>query len=234
MTTEAVIVNIKNLLNKLDSKDYDNIENWQIVNAFNIAQILWVRRQFHGNNLMREGDEASLIRIDDLQILVKKQKLSFVDKGSFIQTYPLPSDYLFFKRLDLDAESKCCSKDKTMIAYMVKESDVNLALANSLYKPSFEWGETIFTISEGRLKIFKEDDVKFKNVYLTYYRYPKRISLQNTFDIETGSVSTISQNPEWKDDICYLIIHEAAKLLSMGLEHINAIMLNNNVEQVNN
>ena len=61
-------------LNKLASNDYDNIECWQIIEAFNKAQIEWCRRQLHGNNMYKEGDEMHLRRrIDDLQLLLTNQ-----------------------------------------------------------------------------------------------------------------------------------------------------------------
>ncbi len=52
MTNAALQLKIKQRLNKLASNDYDNIECWQIVEAFNKAQVEWVRRQLHGNNLL--------------------------------------------------------------------------------------------------------------------------------------------------------------------------------------
>ncbi len=69
MLNETLRIKIKQRLNKLSSNDYDNIENWQFIEAFNKAQIEWVRRQLHGNNIYNVGDELSKRRVDDLQIL---------------------------------------------------------------------------------------------------------------------------------------------------------------------
>ena len=70
MNNNTLQLKIKQRLNKLDSNDYDNIEKWQIVEAFNKAQKDWCRRQLHGTNQKSEGDEQSIRRIDDLQILL--------------------------------------------------------------------------------------------------------------------------------------------------------------------
>ena len=51
MNNNTIQIKIKERLNKLDSLDYDNIECWQIVEAFNKTQIEWCRRQLHGGNL---------------------------------------------------------------------------------------------------------------------------------------------------------------------------------------
>lgn len=105
MLNSTITVKIKQRLNKLDSSDYDNIECWQIVEAFNKAQVEWSRRQLHGINLVKEGDEQSTRRKDDLQVLLNKNTITnLTDKG----------DYSFFKsswKLSSMEKSRCiCSK----------------------------------------------------------------------------------------------------------------------------
>ena len=70
MNNATLQLKLKQRLNKLDSQDYDNIEPWQMIEAFNKAQLEWCRRNLHGNNPYKEGDEGSKKRIDDLQILL--------------------------------------------------------------------------------------------------------------------------------------------------------------------
>ena len=59
MENSTLLLKLKQRLNKLDSQDYDNIECWQFVEAFNKAQIEWCRRNLHGGNMYKEGDELS-------------------------------------------------------------------------------------------------------------------------------------------------------------------------------
>ena len=56
MLNSAIVIKLKQRINKLDSQDYDNIECWQAVEAFNKAQVEWCRRQLHGLNVVKEGD----------------------------------------------------------------------------------------------------------------------------------------------------------------------------------
>ena len=70
MENSTLFIKLKQRLNKLDSNDYDNIECWQFIEAFNKAQIEWCRRNLHGGNMYKEGDELSKKRIDDLQPLL--------------------------------------------------------------------------------------------------------------------------------------------------------------------
>ena len=41
MLNSTIVIKVKQRINKLDSQDYDNLECWQIVEAFNKAQVEW-------------------------------------------------------------------------------------------------------------------------------------------------------------------------------------------------
>lgn len=43
MNNLAIILKIEQRLNKLSSNDYDNIQKWQIVEAFNKGTVDWCR-----------------------------------------------------------------------------------------------------------------------------------------------------------------------------------------------
>ena len=68
MNNNLLQIKIKQRLNKLASFDYDNIECWMIQEAFNKAQLEWVRRRLHGLNASREASEQSVTIVDDVQI----------------------------------------------------------------------------------------------------------------------------------------------------------------------
>ena len=109
MLNSTITIKIKQRLNKLDSQDYDNITCWQIVESFNKAQVEWSRRQLHGINLVKEGDEQSTRRKDDLQILMEKSQLPLADQDYYFSG-TLPVDYLQWKRVDVFANKGCCDK----------------------------------------------------------------------------------------------------------------------------
>ena len=111
MLNSTIEIKIKQRLNKLDSQDYDNIECWQIVEAFNKAQVEWVRRQLHGTNIFKEGDEGSTRRKDDLHILLETEDLSLTDK-EYYYFGNVPKEYLQWKRVDVYANKDCCKTKK--------------------------------------------------------------------------------------------------------------------------
>ena len=123
MNNTTLQVKVKQRLNKIDSQDYDNIQSWEIAEAFNKAQIEWVRRQLAGTNMRQEGDEMSKRRIDDLEILLKRERLFGVDvnyNGTFgyfessnfgvIYDPELGGDYLEFKKIECGGQQ--CFSDQ--------------------------------------------------------------------------------------------------------------------------
>ena len=117
MNNTTLQVKFKKRLNKIDSQDYDNIQSWEIAEAFNKAQIEWCRRQLSGTNMRQEGDEQSKRRIDDLSILLKSTQLTGADfiydeqfgyfqSSNFGNIYnpELGGDYLEFKRIECNSQ----------------------------------------------------------------------------------------------------------------------------------
>lgn len=230
MNVNLIPVKISQRLNKLSSNDYDNIECWQHVEAFNKAQRDWVRRQLHGGNQSREGDEETKRRIDDLQILLKDKPLSSIREGNKYVTEELPSDYLEYKRLDVTAKSDNCS-GKTMTSDLIPESNVNEYNNDWSLKPSFEWGETFHTLKGNKVNVYI-DDFKISSTTLVYYRQPKDISLDNCETITGEELGDV--DPEFKDDIVELIIDEAVSILASDIESNNQLVSSINRVTKNN
>lgn len=126
MNNNLLQLKLKQRLNKLSSMDYDNIEAWQMQEAFNKAQVEWVRRQVHGNNPTKEGDEQTRQRIDDLQILLKTYKLEGKMYPTYFEADLMPRDYMSFKRVSTLAVSECCPEERIMDIYLAEEADADL------------------------------------------------------------------------------------------------------------
>ena len=214
-------------LNKLASNDYDNIECWQIVEAFNKAQREWVRRQLHGSNQLREGDERSKKRIDDLQLLLTTLTLM----GETLQpwnncvAFDLPENYMEFKRVNTYGTSHCCQQPRALTVYLLETSDVDLALRDRLKSPSFEWAETFCTMQDNQVRIYHQSPESNKNVnepfelmpmgsQITYYRQPTEIQIDGCTDPVTGGISTGDVICEFKDDVAELIIDDAVAIIA--------------------
>ena len=219
MLNSTIAIKMKQRINKLDSQDYDNIECWQIVESFNKAQVEWSRRQLHGINVVKEGDEQSTRRKDDLQVLMVTQDLNLNVEDIYYNA-SLPTDYLQWKRVDVFAQKDCCNK-RRMTVYLAEEGNLSLLLRDKSKQPSFEWAETFATLISNGVHIYTNKEFNIDSAQLIYYRQPIKIQIQGCIDPYTSVASTVNVECEFKDDIIELIIDEAVSILAGDIESTN-------------
>jgi len=234
MNNQILRLKLKQRLNKLSSNDYDNLENWQIIEAFNKAQVEWVRRMLHGNNLYKEGDELSKRRIDDLQILLTELPLVGTSNDQYFQTtnFP-PANYLEYKRVSTNAVTDCCPEPRSMTVYLGEVANVDLYLRDPLKRPDFEWGETFLTILNNTIRIYLRE-FTLSNPVLTYYRQPRGIEFAGVLNPYTGVVSAVDVTSEFKDDIVEVILDDAAALIAGDIENFNQMQREQQSAERNN
>jgi hypothetical protein len=217
MTNALLQIKIKQRLNKLASLDFDNIECWQVQEAFNKAQIEWTRRQMYGLNIRKQGTEQSTGLIDDLRILMKSATVTHVDKTGYAES-TIPSDYLYYVRTDVFANSKCCPEPRRITVYEVEEANMGILLTSDTKGPSFEWAETLSTLVGDKLRVYTNDEFNITSVNLVYYRRPIDIMFAGCVDPNTGITITTNVICEFKDDIAEILVDEAAAILAGDIE----------------
>jgi hypothetical protein len=232
MQNSVLVIKVKQRLNKLDSQDYDNIECWQVVEAFNKAQVEWVRRQLHGINIVKEGDEQSTRRIDDLQLLLGTINIPFI-QGDISSYSDLPTNYLQWKRVDVTAKKGCCD-DRRMSVYLAEEGNLNQLLFDNAKRPSFEWAETFATLKNNKVNVYTNNEFDISSGALTYYRQPVRIEILGCVDPYTSTQTTTNVECEFKDDIVELLIDEAASILAGDIESGNQFSRGTETAERNN
>lgn len=218
MDVRLILEKVKLRLNKLDSSDYDNLECWQIVEAFNKAQIEWVGRQLHGNNLYREGAENSITRVDDLQILLTPVKLLGENRGYYFLSKALPTDYLRYASLRAFASKDNCKKQR-LVSYLREEANSEQLLRDKNNQPSFSWRETFHTIFGNKIKVYTNEDFSVGELELTYYRKPTEIRVVGCDYL--GEASFENVDAEFNDRVVELIIDDAVSILAGDIENFN-------------
>lgn len=218
MQNSAILIKVKQRLNKLASNDYDNFEDWQVIEAFNKAQSDWCRRNLHGLNIKQEGDEQSTRRIDDLQKLLVSTILNMNNKQTYYESINFPTDYLQWKRLSTKATSDCCPNPKPMVVYLAEEANRDELLRDKNKQPNFEWGETFATVLNNKIRIYTNGLFTPVDVELFYYKQPTRIQIAGVTDPYTGLPAPADVNSEFKDDLVEVFIDEAAKIMAGDIE----------------
>ena len=222
MNNTILQLKVKQRLNKLDSGDYDNIEPWQIVEAFNKAQPTWCRRQLHGLNVKQTGDEQSKRRIDDLQILLKEEVIALNKKSLYYESVlELPEDYFEWKRISGKADNGCCDEQRKMVIYLAEEANVDELLRDKHKQPNLSWGETFCTLKGNKVRIYTNDEFDITEAILSYYRQPIRIEIAGVVNPYFQTTSVADVECEFKDDIIELLIDEAVKILAGDIESLN-------------
>jgi hypothetical protein len=232
MLNSTIQIKVKERLNKLDSQDYDNINCWQISEAFNKAQVEWVRRQLHGINIVKEGDEGSTRRKDDLQVLLSTEALFLTDK-EYYYFGNLPENYMQWKRVDVYAKKDCCDK-RRMTVYLAEEENLNQLLRDKQKQPSFEWAETFATLIGNTTHIYTNSEFSIESANLIYYRQPRRIQITGCTNPYDNTVSTQNVECEFKDDIVELIIDEAVSIIAGDIESGNQFSRGTETAERNN
>lgn len=232
-----ILQQVRYKVNKVDSKDSDNIPDVKILTAYNEARLNWLRRNLVGQNLQKIGDDGSKRRMDDFNaILSKPMPIKIFEKDGYYITEKLFDDYFAFKRLNLKASSSCCKDPMPMIAYLCGEGDVPIFLKSSYKSPNYEWGHTICTLVDGRLYIYTDNKFKIdhEDIQLMYFKFPPTVKKEGVLDLESGDISTTTVNCVFKKDLVNLFIAETAALLSGEVEQFNQNQINQNQVEQNN
>lgn len=225
MNNLEILIKVKEGLNKLDSFDYDNMECWQIFSAFNKVQKGWVRKQIHGYNMRKQGDEASKFSIDDLQVLLTEAPLNALKQDKYYKTDVIPNNYIYWKRVLADTDMECCPPRPLRI-HLTEMANVEDMLDDEFKKPSAEWGETFATLIGNRIRIYTNNDFDIQNVKLIYYRLPVDVTSTNCIDLTTGISATAEVQCEFKNDIAEILVDETIALLAGNIESINEYQIN--------
>lgn len=221
MLNSTLRIKIQQRLNKLASQDYDNIECWQIVEAFNKAQIEWSRRQIMGRNVAEAGAEQTVRKVDDLQNLLTVINLPASRADGFYLTAPLPDNYLEYHKIDITATKDCCTDPKDMVVYLVEEQNSSILQRDELRKPNFEWAETFCTVIDNSIRVYTNNDFEISGVKLLYYRQPVKIQIINCGNPYTGGISGVDIPCEFRDDIAEILVDAAASIIAGDIESFN-------------
>lgn len=214
MNSLNAAIKIEQRLAKISSSDARDIKLWQMEEAANKGMYDWIRRNKHGGNQYREGDEQTVQQVDDLQILLKIADMAVTGSKSeiYAQTDPLPADYLYFKRLTPNCSKGVCTYIQ-LRSTLIEEANVDEYLRDYDSQPSFDFEECFHTLIGNTAHIYHNGDFTVVDATLTYYRRP----LMLYFVDQTKA----PVDWEWKPDVAEQIIDETVRILAGDIESLN-------------
>lgn len=206
MTVLQFFVKIDLRMNKSATDDYDNLWKYVKAEALNKAINEWIRRQYKGKNQLQEGDEETVGKVDDLQVLLKRDNLGFRDKGVYVESNKLPTDYLYFKRLTPYVTKDECSSVR-IESQLKEEANVD----KLLHMCSFKFEETFHTLMGNKVNLYHNKDFSVAKLELVYYRKP--------IVYEANKLDKVI---EFNDGICDILVDEACSIIASDIESLNA------------
>lgn len=100
----------------------------------------------------------------------------------------------------ITADKEDC-KGRVLYVNLVKHGDVTTLLRNNHYAPSFEYQETLATISSGKLEVYSDGTFSPKEAQVTYLRYPKLVDYEGYKKLDgSDSVTQDSELPAYLED----------------------------------
>jgi hypothetical protein len=231
MKPQTAIIKIKTRLNKLDSFDYDNIEDWVIVEAVNKAALEICRGIIQGKiQGLDDGAEESSSRISDIQCLLKTESVEGNNQNTLYFESKLPKDFLWHNSLVVYASKENC-KNKKIKSDLREQANVETLLQDHNSKPSFEWRETFHTYISNKFRVYTNNDFDVEKVEIIYYRKPIEMDIFG-YVHEDGKESK-NVDLEFKDDFAEVILDYAASIISGDIESINQSQITLQRSQMN-
>jgi len=105
------------------------------------------------------------------------KELDLINKKEDYFSFSIPKDYFEFIDLKILAGKDSC-QNQLFRTREVKGENVSNLLIDSFSNPSFKYRETFYTISKNNVQVYR-DDFNIDYAEMSYYRYPKQVSLEN-------------------------------------------------------
>lgn len=179
MTTEELYYEFHLLVNKNNSQQNINVDKPHFVQMFNREYDRWLYEVLNTKNKDNSINDIQELLLSNVELKVSEIKNEFV-------IYNLPNNFFNYSECKLLA-SKGNISNKLIYVYNIHPTKLNVSLQDEFSKPSFEWEETITTIADNRLLVYKTD-FNINKCYLSYYRTSDKIDLEGYKKLD-GSMS---------------------------------------------
>lgn len=194
-------------LNKKASTDQQEIPLEDKILALNEAQLKLIKRKLNSNNIYGLGFEAFSKRYEDLQkLVVPFEQLTVTKTTSGYSGYlgsvtSLTHKYMIPLEMFAICSRGSCTNRTVVITRIVKHGDLGLLLYNSNYSPSFEYQETIATVSSDNITVYTNGEFDVNQLSLSYIRYPQSIDKSGYFKFDgTASSDSDCELAEYLED----------------------------------
>ena len=155
---------------KNSTNDGISTDRQRFVELYNEWQIRFLEYYYDLKN------EDDFRYIESLLILDHKIKDS--KKSREFYSFELPNNYFDLSSVYALGSKGNCKNKKIDLLIEVNDINKDIYLSDENTKPSFEYRESIYTVASKNVNVYY-DDFHIDSLILSYYRYPKKLRLQN-------------------------------------------------------
>lgn len=174
--------------------------------------------EIYFENRVEKAELNSRVREELRPLENKEVELKLVKKKDQFSIFEIPKDnYKILRKRAKVEKGDCGIKDIKVITFQT--DDLNNALKNSYWKPSFEWEHTLADEGSEGYYVWHLNDFNIKKLIVDYYRKPKEIHLpsmttQGYYVDWNGIKRTKDQDLELDNVYARRIIVDLAYLIS--------------------
>lgn len=151
-------------------------------------------------------------------LLVRDKIIKDFVKGKETFSFKLPDNYFDLSSVYALGSKGSCKNKKIDLPIEARDIEVGLYMMDENTKPSFEYRESFYTIGGGAVNVYYSD-FSIDSISLSYYRYPKKIRLQNP------------DNPESDFDDSFDVDFDEKSINKIISAAVSGFDINNNSER---
>lgn len=151
------------------TNDFAPVSRGRFVELMNEAYVKYMEYIYEKGN----SEEIRYIQ----GLLVNNQKLEHKPGKLNYQLFKLPEDFFNHSSIYCVASHGGCSR-VPITTHEIKDANKEVLLSDESTKPSFKYRETLYDYIDNKIRIYT-DGFKVDDLYLTYYRYPRKLTLKD-------------------------------------------------------
>lgn len=202
---------------KLLEKSNKNFTNGTI--ALDRARAVFLFNEEQNKFIEWSLQKRNNFEVEDIQILHNTKPLKIKESGSNFSTFKLPDDFFAFSNVEITASGGSCSGVK-LLPIQAKPGNIHELLFDEDNKPSLKYRETLYTIENNTINVYK-DGFNIDKVTLKYYRDPIQFNVDGYITEE--NTNSFNSDPEFDDRIVDRIISMCATSFDINNENLNKV-----------
>jgi hypothetical protein len=172
---------------KNSTNDNFSTDRGKFAELYNEISVRFIKLFLNNRNFDNLKDIQVLL-INDLPLTPDISQEDF-------KSFQLPPNFLSWSFAKAKASKGECTEQDIGL-YEIRDEDRADFTNNTFFKPSFAFREAPYNYTENNIKVYTEEGMTITELLLTYYKYPKKIILQDTENPESQFEDTEIELPE--------------------------------------